>query len=218
MENKIRIAIADDHNLFRKGIAALLSDFDFIGEVTEAANGKELIDTIAASEHLPEVILLDVNMPVMDGVEAQKRIRVLYPEIKIIILTMEDDEQFIVHLINEGVNGYLLKNANPDEMEKAIKKVVEHGFYFSENISELVLKSLHHREKNRFEIREDFTENELRVLQLICLEKTTAEIADELNTSSRTIDGYRRKLLEKTGAKNMAGLVLFAVKNGIFKV
>jgi DNA-binding NarL/FixJ family response regulator len=151
-------------------------------------------------------------MPVMDGVEAQQKIRILYPEIKIIILTMEDDEQYILHLISEGVNGYLLKNADPDEMEKAILKVVEKGYYFSDNISMLVLQNLKKLEKTDTIFNPDFTERELQVLELICREYSNSEIAENMNISIRTAEGYRQKLIDKSGAKNIAGLVILALK------
>lgn len=213
---KIKIVVADDHKLFRKGIIALLEDFDFIDEIDEASNGLELIDMLEKMENRPDVILLDLRMPVMDGVEAQQRIRKLYPDIKVIILTMEDDEQYILHLINEGVNGYLLKNADPDEVEFAIQKVVEKGFYFSEDISKLVMKGLVSKDKHDMSIVLDLNEREVEILKLICKEFTAAEIADKLNLSVRTIEGYRQKLLDKSGAKNMAGLVVFAIKHNLF--
>ncbi|MCA1760955.1 MAG: response regulator transcription factor, partial [Bacteroidales bacterium] len=181
--NKINIVIADDHKLFRKGIIALLEDFDFIGEIREASNGVELLELLAGLVNLPDVILLDLRMPVMDGVEAQQKIRNLYPGVKVIILTMEDDEQYILHLISEGVNGYLLKNADPDEMERAIVKVVEKGFYFSDDISMLVLKNLHKKEKAEAVFNPDFTEKELKVLELICKEYSNSEIAESCDIS-----------------------------------
>lgn len=213
--NKINIVVTDDHKLFRRGIMALLSDFDFIGELNEAGNGAELISLLKGMNQIPDIILLDLRMPEMDGFEAQKRIRELYPEIKIIILTMEDDEQFILHLIHEGVNGYLLKNADPEEMELAIKKVVDKGFYFSESISNLVMASLVTQPKTKFVLSYDITDREKQVLELICKEFTAQEIAQKLDLSVRTVEGYRQKLLEKTGVKNMAGLVVFAIKNNL---
>jgi DNA-binding NarL/FixJ family response regulator len=215
-EKKINVIITDDHKLFRKGIIALLEDFDFIGETREASNGAELLELLAKMKTLPDVILLDLRMPVMDGVEAHNKIRKLYPDIKVIILTMEDDEQYILHLISEGVNGYLLKNADPDEMEKAILKVVENGYYFSENISTLVVKGMVKKDVSEAIPVLDFNERELQVLELICKEFTATEIAEKLNLSARTVEGYRQKLIEKAGVKNVAGLVIFAVKNNLF--
>jgi len=211
--DKINIVITDDHKLFRKGIIALLEDFDFIGEVNEASNGKELLDLLSEIKILPDLILLDLRMPIMDGVEAQQKIKDIYPEIKIIILTMEDDEQFILHLISEGVNGYLLKNADPVEMEQAILKVYKKGFYFSEDISSLVMKNLNKKEKVETIFNPDFSERELQVLKLICKEYTNAEIAETFDVSVRTAEGYRQKLVEKAGAKNIAGLVILALKH-----
>ena len=211
-ENKVNIIITDDHKLFRKGIIALLSDFDFIGEINEASNGAELLELLSSMKTLPNLILLDLRMPVMDGVEAQKKIRELYPDIRIIILTMENDEQFILHLISEGVNGYLLKNADPDEMEKAILKVIEKGYYFSDDISMLVMRNLKKKEKSEAIFNPDFTERELQILQLICKEYSNSEIAEECDISIRTAEGYRQKLIEKSGAKNIAGLVVQAIK------
>jgi DNA-binding NarL/FixJ family response regulator len=125
---------------------------------------------------------------------------------------MEDDEQYILHLIAEGVNGYLLKNADPDEMERAILKVVENGFYFSDEISMKVLKNLNKKEKAEFVFNPDFTERELQILELICKEYSNIEIAKECDISIRTAEGYRQKLVEKSGAKNIAGLIVLAIK------
>jgi len=209
---KINIVIADDHKLFRKGIAALLEDFDFIDNINEASNGAELLGLLSEMEFLPDVILLDLRMPVMDGVEAQQQIRKLYPDIKVIILTMEDDEQYILHLISEGVNGYLLKNADPDEMETAILKVVKNGYYFSDDISGILIRNLKKKDKSEVIFNPDFTERELQALELICKEYSNAEIAEAMEISIRTAEGYRLKLVEKSGAKNIAGLVILALK------
>ena len=215
---KINVLITDDHKLFRKGIAALLSDFDFVNEIEEAGNGIELLDKIGNLELLPDLILLDIRMPEMDGIEAQKLVREKYPEIKIIILSMEDDEQIVLHLIEQGVNGYLLKNADPDEMELAIKKVISEGYYFSQEFTQLIVKNVVRKKINKFELEQELNSKELQVLELICKQFTANEIADKLNLSVRTIEGYRRKLLEKTRSKNLAGLVVFALKNNLVVV
>jgi len=218
MNEKIDIIITDDHRLFRKGIAALLSDFDFIGEIYEAGNGLELLNLLKTMDKIPHVILLDVRMPEMDGIEAQEKIRSLYPDIKIIILSMEDDEQIVMHLMEEGVNGYLLKNADPDEVEFAIKKVTEEGFYISGQLSELFVQNVVQKKVPVKKPGEDLNKKELEILELICRQYTAAEIADQLNLSVRTIEGYRRRLLEKTKSKNMAGVVVFALKNNLVSI
>jgi DNA-binding NarL/FixJ family response regulator len=191
---------------------ALISDFEFVENIDEASNGEELLKLLASKAKLPDVILLDLKMPVMDGVTAQAQIKKLYPSINVIIITMEDDEQFILHMIGEGVNGYLLKNAEPEEVETAIKKVVEKGFYFPENISFVIFNNLSKKAKALPLINPGFTEREFEVLSLICREFTAVEIAEMLCISVRTVEGHRQKLFEKSGAKNIAGLVLNAYK------
>jgi len=217
MENqKIDIVITDDHKLFRKGIASLLEDFDFIGNIYEAGNGKELLSLLMEVESLPDLILLDLQMPEMDGMEATRKIREKYPDIKIIILTMQDDEQIILYMIQQGVNGYLMKSADPDELEKAFKDVIRKDLYFPEDISKLVYSSLNEKKSNIKVI--DLTKREIKVLELICKEYTANEIAEELQVSPRTVEGYRTKLLDKTGSKNLAGLVVFAFKNELVEM
>lgn len=210
--NKIDIIITDDHNLFRKGMKALISDFEFVENIDEASNGEELLKLLASKTKLPDVILLDLKMPVMDGVTVQAQIKKLYPSINVIIITMEDDEQFILHMIGEGVNGYLLKNAEPEEVETALIKVVEKGFYFPDNIAVVIYKKMTKKEKDTVIFNPGYTERELEVLTLICKDYTNAEIAEAFNVSLRTAEGYRQKVLEKSGAKSMAGLVVNAIK------
>lgn len=211
-EKSISVVITDDHKLFRKGIRSLLEEFHFIEKIYEAGNGLELIELLKLLDALPQVILLDIQMPVMDGIEAHKRIRKLYPQIKVIVLTMEDDEQFIMYMISEGVNGYLLKNAEPEELEEALQKVYINDFYFPADMSKLVIKSASFK-KLEVDNLPEFSEREIEVLELICKEFTSPEIAERLEISPRTVEGHRRKLLEKTGTKNIAGLVMYAAKN-----
>lgn len=220
VDGKIVVAVADDHALFRKGLIMLLEDIDFVGKIYEAADGLELLGLLETAEFLPDVILLDLRMPVMDGVEATEKIRELYPSIKIIILTMQDDENFIVFMIEKGISGYMLKNVEPDELEKALSVLRYKDFYFNEKLADLVFRALHSKGRKQTGIYYDslFTGRELEVLRLICEELTNAEIAEKLNLSKRTIDGHRSTLFEKSGVKNTAGLVLYAVRNGIIKV
>jgi DNA-binding NarL/FixJ family response regulator len=212
MDMSADIVIADDHKLFRKGIMSLLEDFDFVGKVYEAENGVELLDLLKETRPRPDVVLLDIQMPVMDGIEAHKQIRRKYPQQKVLIITMEADEQIMLHLISEGVNGYLMKNADPEELEEALKLVLKNDFYFPKEISQVLLKSVKQRQSRLKELPE-FTDRELEVLNLICKEYTALEIAEKLDISSRTVEGFRRKLLEKTNSKNSAGLVVYAIKN-----
>lgn len=217
---KITIAVADDHALFRKGLVGLLEDFGFVEHVYEASNGLELIELLKIADPLPEIVLLDLRMPVMDGVEATEKIKELFPEIKIIILTMQDDESFILHMIEKGINSFLLKNVEPEELERVIKTLQTREFYFNEKLSNMVVKALYSKGKKATSIYYDslFTEREIEVLKLICEELTNQEIADKLNVSKRTIDGHRTALFDKSGVKNTAGLVIYAVKNGIYRI
>jgi DNA-binding NarL/FixJ family response regulator len=191
---------------------ALISDFEFVENIDEASNGEELLKLLASKTKLPDVILLDLKMPVMDGITAQAMIKKLYPAINVIIITMEDDEQFILHMIGEGVNGYLLKNAEPEEVETALKKVVEKGYYFPDNIAVVVYKNLTKKEKGTVVINPGFTDREQEVLTLVCKDYTNSDISDELNISKKTVENYKLKILEKSGAKSMAGLVVNAIR------
>ena len=219
MENKkIDIVVTDDHKLFRKGIAALLEDIENVDTIYEAGNGEELLRLLENNESLPNLILLDLNMPEMDGVEATQKIRELYPDLKIIILTMEDDEQLILHLINEGINGYLNKSADPDEVELAINKVMNMDYYFPEEISKLVFSNLKKFGSDDLPQRVEFSKQEKKVLQLMCRELTNVEIGEQMEISKRTVEGYRRNMISKTGVRSMAGLIVYALKNKIVEI
>ncbi|MBN2635888.1 MAG: response regulator transcription factor [Prolixibacteraceae bacterium] len=215
---KINVVITDDHNLFRKGIYSIIEDFEFVNQIYEAANGAELLDLLNKLTPRPDIVLLDIKMPVMDGIEASVKIKEHFPEVKILVLTMEDDEQIILHLITLGVNGYLLKNADPGELELALSRLVTNEFYFPPDISKLLLLNMQHRKKNEENPVPELSAREREVLELICKENTAQEIADLLSISKRTVEGHRRNLLGKTGTKNMAGLVVFALKNKIINM
>lgn len=215
---KIDIVITDDHKLFRKGIAALLEDLEMVNNIYEAGNGEELLRLLKETKPLPDLILLDLNMPEMDGFETTKQLKKHYPEVKIIILTMEDDEQFILHLVNEGVNGYLNKSADTDEVELAIEKVIRMDFYFPDEVSKLIFSNLKNFGKSKIKRKIEFSNQEKKVLELLCHEKTTGEIAKEMELGKRTIETYRKNMLEKTGARNMAGLIIYAIKNKLIEI
>ena len=211
---KIKLVIADDHNLFRKGMTAMLNqigDFELIGE---AANGKELLDLLARVT--PDIALLDLQMPVMDGVETTEHIQSQFPHVKVIIVSMHEEDRFIIHLLEKGVNGYLLKDSEPGEVENAIRRVMSDGFYYSDFVS----KALHRKVITRatppaplFNSKVQISPREMEVLQLLCEGLSTLEISEKLFVSPRTVEGHRLRLLEKTGTKNTAGLVAYAFKN-----
>jgi DNA-binding NarL/FixJ family response regulator len=212
----ISVAIADDHLLFCKGLVNIINSFSGMEVILEAENGKHLVDQLAVCKNKPDVILMDLKMPVMGGIEASKIIQELHPDIKIIVLSMFDEDQYILNMMSSGVNGYLLKDTEPEELAKAIKMVFTSGYYFSEHVIQVMHKGLINKAHSLPETDApavNFSDRERQILELICNENTTKEIADKIFLSPRTIEGYRKSMLEKTGTKNTAGLVIFAIKN-----
>lgn len=211
----IRIALVDDHLLFRKGLISILglnNDFEVVFDCT---NGKEALS--ALKETPVDIVLMDLEMPEMDGTAATKVIVEQHPQVKVIVLSMHDDEQFIVHLMKAGAKGYLLKNAEPEEINDAIRSVYETGFYFNDRVSRVMLGGLVTKAKlePNYNLQEALSKREVEVLKQICQEKTTAEIGEALFISPRTVEGHRNNILLKTGARNTAGMVVFAMKNGM---
>ena len=212
----IKLIVTDDHNLFRKGITGMLRlipDFEVIGE---AANGQELLDLLVNTK--PDIILLDLQMPVMDGFQATDKVQEMYPDIKIIIVSMHEEDRFIINLLEKGVNGYLLKDSEAGEVENAIRRVMELGYYYSDFVS----KALHRKVLNKlpakqptFQNKLQVSQREMEVLQLLCEGHSTTEIGDKLFVSPRTVEGHRLRLLEKTESKNTASLVAYAFKNDL---
>lgn len=213
--SQIRIAIADDYKIYRDGLKVGLSTDENLNVVFEADNGEDLLKGLEIYE--PNVVLMDLKMPIMDGMEATKEVRKKFPAIKVLIVTMYDDDKFIIHLMENGANGYLLKNAEPDEIRKSIYAVHENGYYFNDVVNKALLKKLvlKNNLKPSFNQNVELTEREMEVLKLICQEKTAAEIAKEIFLSPRSVEGIRQRLIEKVGVRNTAGLVMFAVKNNM---
>lgn len=211
----IKIAIADDYKIYRDGLKVGLSADENLDVIMEADNGEELLQ--ALEKHNPDVILMDLKMPLMDGMEATKIVRKKYPEIKVLVITMYEDDKFIIHMMENGANGYLLKNTEPDEIRKSIYAVHENGYYFNDLVNKALLKKLvlKNNLKPSFNQNVELTERELEVLKLICEEKTAAEIGKEIFLSPRSVEGIRQRLIEKVGVRNSAGLVMFAVKGGL---
>ncbi len=216
---RIRVAIADDHKIFRSGVINTLTPYENISVVFEAEDGEHLLQIM--QEQQPDVILMDLKMPRMDGIQATVKVREKYPQVKVIILTMYEDDNFIVHLVENGANAYLLKNSEPEEIYEAICTTFDKGFYFNENVNLALLKKVLHKNKQQFKPtfknEVQLSERELEVLKLICNEYTTQEIADQIFLSSRTVEGLRQKLLEKLSVKNTVGLVLYAFRNGLIE-
>jgi len=213
--SKIKIAIADDYKIYRDGLKVGLSADENLDVILEADNGEDLMK--ALETNTPDVIIMDLKMPIMDGMEATKAVRKKYPAIKVLVVTMYDDDKFIIHLMENGANGYLLKNAEPEDIRKSIYAVHENGYYFNDLVNKALLKKLvlKNNLKPSFNQNVELTERELEVLKLICEEKTAAEIGKEIFLSPRSVEGIRQRLIEKVGVRNTAGLVMFAVKNNM---
>lgn len=213
----IRVAVVDDHEMFRKGIIGILVESEQFTVTLEAANGQEFLDKLESTA--VDVALLDLEMPVLSGMDACKIAREKSPDLKILILTMHKTPHFMVHMMENGANGYLVKESGPEELEDAIVKVHETGYYFSDAVSRAMLQRLDGGSKKIQKIEEnlhsELSSREQEVLELICQELTTPEIAEKLYLSPRTVEGYRKQLLEKTGTRNTAGLVIWAVRQGI---
>ncbi|NBA86026.1 response regulator [Emticicia sp. CRIBPO] len=212
----IKVAITDDQVLFRRGMASIIHAFDGISIVLEADNGRILLDALQTAAELPDVVLLDLSMPELNGIETTKILHVKYPSVKIIILSVYGEDRFVTHLMELGVNAYLFKNVEPEEVERAIHTVIEKDFYFNEAFLNAMKNRLSSKRQKILlteNIASTLTSREVEVLTLICKQKTAQEIADQLFISVRTVDGHRNNILEKTGARNSAGLVLFAIKH-----
>lgn len=211
----IKVAIADDHKIFRKGVILSLRPFTNIKFVLEADNGDQLIDGIAANE--PDVVLMDLRMPGKDGIEATKILSKQYPNIHVIVLSMYEDDRFVSHMMENGASGYLLKNAEPQEIRRAIMDVHEKGYYLNNFVNRILLKKSHAKQKTIPSLNSEITLNdrERDVLKFICMEFTAQEIAQKMEISPRTVEAIKDRLMERFGSKNTAGLVFFAVKNNL---
>jgi DNA-binding NarL/FixJ family response regulator len=214
----VRIILADDHEIFRDGFQTMLKKQKEIEMVGEAENGKELIELTARLN--PDVIITDIKMPVMDGIEATRILSDRFPHIGIIALSMFDEDNLVVDMLEAGAKGYLIKNAPKHEIFEAIKTVYKKGTYYchhtSNRLAQMIAKSKFNPYKKIPKI--EFTERETEIIKLICAELSNKEMASHLNLSIRTVEGYRDKIQEKMDVKNAAGIVIYAIKNGIFKI
>jgi DNA-binding NarL/FixJ family response regulator len=216
MEPKIKIALADDEELFRKGIAFLLEREKNIEILFEAANGSELIQYLTEQPEQPDIVLMDLKMPLLNGVEATKIIHANFPSIKVIALTSYNTKPFIANMIQVGAVSFIVKNATPQEMLHTIMEVNSKGFYYNDHVMQIIHEDmlLNKSTKSKFDT-DYFTAREHRILTLICEQKSTPEIAEMLFISPRTVEGHRNNLLLKTESRNIAGLVVFALQNKI---
>ena len=216
MNVKPSVALVDDHVLLRNGLANLIRSFGEYAVLFEAGNGNDFIRQLKPRT-LPDIVLLDINMPEMDGYETALWIRRHHPEIKILALSMYDTDNSIIRMLKNGVKGYILKDTDPTELKMALESVISKGFYYSEMVTGKLIHTINTMDVDEPRIRHVFALNdrELEFLKLACTECTYKEIAEQMYLSPRTIDGYRDALFEKLNVKTRVGLVLYAIRNGI---
>jgi len=220
MKQNIKIALTDDEQLFRKGISFLLQREENFEILFEAENGQELIDNLD-TKNLPDIILMDLKMPVLNGVETTKVIHKKFPSIKIIALTSYDGKSFITNMIDVGASSYLLKNTNPKVVVHTINEVFDKGFYYDDKVMKTIHENLLSSSGKKIKSDLDkklLSNREREVLELICAQLTTGEIAKKLYISPRTVDGHRNNLLLKTGSKNVAGLVIYGIQKKLIEL
>ncbi len=210
----IKIALVDDHILLRDALAGVISGFDHCRVIVRANNGKDFIEQIKNTS-LPDLTILDINMPVMDGYETAKWIKENHHEINIIILTMFDSEIALIRLLQSGVKAFLKKDTHPKELEFAIESVIETGYYYSQNSSGKLANVFRNPNRNFVTHPVSLTENEITFLKFSCSEMTYKEIAKQMYISPRTVDNYRDSLFEKLQLKSRVGLAMYAIRNGI---
>ncbi|MGZ3757532.1 MAG: response regulator [Mucilaginibacter sp.] len=216
MENKIiSIAIVDDHTLFRQGIASLLSENEEITIVFDAANGSQMKEKIV-KQSLPEVVLMDITMPLVNGFEATLWLKQNYPSVKVLALSTFEEDEPIIKMLKNGAGGYILKESNASDLFYAIKTIAEHGFFLNRLVSGKLLRSIQDDALTTGPANE-LTANEIKFLELCCSELTYKEIAEKMCLSPHTIDNYRDALFNRFEIKSRTGLVLFALKNNIAK-
>ena len=209
----IKVAIADDHALFRTGVKTSLSSRKDIQMVAEAENGMQLLNLLKHVQ--PDVVLLDITMPIMDGLATLPEIKKLYPGIKVIMLSMHNDHSMISKMMEIGANSYLTKESGSEMIYEAVKAVYEQDFFFNDLTNKALLSGLRTKRTNESSMPMDvqLNEKEITILRLMCEEKSTKEIAEAVELSPRTVEAIRDKLKVKTGAKSTAGLIMYAVKN-----
>ena len=214
-----KIVLVDDHVLLRKGLADLVRNLGY--EVLyEANNGKEFCEKLKSNNDHPQLVLLDINMPQMDGYETSLWLKKNHPDIKILALSMHDDENAVIRMLKNGARGYILKDTEPSELKMAIDAILQKGFYYSEMVTGRLIHSISGIDDENHSSQQilHLTEREIEFLKLACTEMTYKEIADKMYLSPRTVDGYRDTLFQKLDIKTRTGLVIYAIKNGIVQV
>ncbi|MEM7085544.1 MAG: response regulator transcription factor [Bacteroidota bacterium] len=214
----IKIAIADDEALFRKGMKLILDSYQSLQVDLEAENGRDLLDKLQQAKDLPDILLLDLKMPEMNGIEVAKVVQVEYPTLKTIVLSTHFSRAFIINMIELSAVAYLPKNSLPAEVVETIKAVHANGFYYNSEVLSIIRENIISKKKPKAQFSMELTAREKEVLQLICEQYSAPEIAEKLFISPRTVDGHRNNLLLKLNCKNVAGLVVVALQQQIVEI
>lgn len=215
----INIALVDDQQLFRESLVDAVQSDDTISCVMQCANGKEFLSILECASEMPHVVLLDLEMPVMDGIVLNDVLQRKYPDLKVIVLSIHANDRLVASLIKTGVSGYLSKNCDKKELLKAIKMVHEQGFYINADTMRAIQQHSHDKVGIVYNVNNipiNLSKREVEILTLICKEYSNADIAAELFISQRTVEGHRNNIIQKIGCKNIAGMVLFALRYSIF--
>jgi DNA-binding NarL/FixJ family response regulator len=213
-----KIVIVDDHSLFADSLKVVIDGFNGFNVTNCLANGQELVDLLTKSNNHPDIVLLDMNMPVLNGIQTMKWLCENLPEVNVLALSMDDQEETIIQMLRHGAKGYLLKDIHPDQLEKALNHLLQKGYYYTEKVSDTLINSLNLPEEEVDSIKSSLNEKESIFLKLACTEKTYREIADVMCLSPKTIDGYRESVFKKFKVSNRVGLVLHSIKNGLVTV
>jgi DNA-binding NarL/FixJ family response regulator len=220
MKNKIRVMLVEDHHIFRKGLNLLLKEMPDVEVCAEANNGKEFLELLEKEK--PDIVFMDVQMPVMNGIDATRQAMQRFPDLKIIAISMSGEEEFLVNMLEAGVKGFLLKTVEEHELKKALALIADNKNYFSDELiptlTNSIIRSRSKDEPAVPELREELTKREVEILNLICKGYTIKEISDTLFISQRTVDGHKANLFRKTGVDSSVKLVTFAIKNNLYKV
>jgi DNA-binding NarL/FixJ family response regulator len=211
------VALVDDHTMFRKGLAVLINLFPQYKVLLDVGNGREFIDQLDP-DHLPDIVLLDINMPVMDGFATAAWISANHPGIRVLALSTMDSDTTIIKMIHQGARGYILKDADPKELQLAFEEILAKGYYYNEILTRKVIQSIHQGGADSSGVSPRLTDREMEFLKHACSEKNYQQIANEMFVSERTVDGYRESLFKKFNVTNRVGLVLYAIKNQLVQL
>ncbi len=215
MKRPIRIVIADDYSMFREGVHLMLEKQDELIITGEAGDGSELLKVV--HETKPDLVIIDIEMPVMNGIEATQAIKKEFPQTGVIALTMFSDDHLIADMVEAGASGYLLKSTTKEELIEAVKAVHEGHLYFCNKTSLRLSKMIAKSKTLHTAPKAEFNEKEIQIIKLICEQYASKEIAEKTSLTHRTVEKYRDHIMEKTGARNMAGIVIYAIREGIYK-